>query len=410
MNAYFNRAELKNRLRNFLYTVSNLKPAVKLGVSALLAVILIFLLLPVSHKPDAEIRKILAYSPATEAAAYYERQGPKAAYDFITFYESLPGVTADAQLNAIKQKAEEERSSWLYMGKEFGAGLIGLEHNETYAKWANTVVTFVPYGTDVQQATKYANELLQEWNNYKNGAEVDMLHLGVATLGLVEVCLSLLPGDNPTINKLKGQTNALLNSLRPMNAKLRKIVTDMLEPALKKLESSGLADETDARSLFKTITNKKNQFLSILDDAEGTLDHFQSLVNLENRNKNLVPAVVAASSNFKELDKNAAVAQEIAKLNPNVLLYGGAAAIAAAERLKAKGQLNIKTLEAAMKYGVPGLNAAGVISMDKLEKEIAQAKTGSCLRPRFPLIVTLILILLLGLAAAVLWRPNLFNF
>lgn len=375
------------------------------GLTALLLALCVFLLIPVSYKPDPLVQRILEYSPVKQAQEYYNKSGAKAAFDFVNFYESLPGVQPNPALNEIREKAAEERSSWTYMGREIGAALLGLEHHEQYAKWAKTAVNLVPYGKDIHAVTRYANEMIQEWRNYSSGKEIDMLHLGVATLGLLEVGIGLLPGDNEMINKLKAQTNTLLDSLKMMNAELRAAATEVLELAFKSLEKSGLNEETDSQSLLDMIKEKSGQFMGILDQAETGLNYFQGLVNLEQKNKSLVPIVVNSSSDFRELDKNSEVAGEIAKLNPDVLLYGGSAALQAAERLKAQGSFNIKILEDAMKYGVPGLNAVGIIPVSKLEKDIGMAKNPSGWYLRLPAIVTFIIILASFIGLIFIWLP-----
>lgn len=392
-------------LIRYIPGMPNASIAVKCGLTAILVAICLFFMIPVSSQPDPMVKEILSYSPAAEAENIYEKNGPKAAFEFVNFYENLPGAIKSPQLDVIRQKANEERASLSYVTKEVGSALLGMEHHENYARLTQSAVGLVPYGRDLQLAGKYANEIIKEWKNYKSGQDIDTLRLGVATLGLVEVAISLLPGDNPTVSRLKAQTNVLLESLKVMNGKLRDVVSGILKPVLQTLEKSGLNQDSSGQELIDMIQTQSKKFMGILDQAETCLNQFQALVNLERKNKDFVPLVVASSSNLNELDTNYKLAQEIAKLNPNVLLYGGVPALQAAERLNAQGTFNIQTLEAAMAYGKYGLNAVGIMSWNQLEKEIEQARAGKTSKFRIPGVLIAIIILASLLIIARTWTP-----
>lgn len=380
--------------------------AIKIGLSIIILGICVFLLIPVPYKNYDLVKQTLTYSPVKQVRDYYAELGPKAAFDFINFYESLPGVVQNPELMRIKEEANSERSRWTYIGKELGLGLLGMKPHENYAKYAKSAVKFVPYANDIHSASEYANELIQEYRNYKNGTNIDMLHLGVASLGLIEVAIGLLPGDNPTINKLKPQTHALLDSLKMLNPKLRDEVANVLNPIFNKIEKSDLAQDKDGNALVQIIKDKSSQFMTILKQAEDCLNNFQGLVNLEKKNENLVPVVVSSSTNFNELKENSELAEEIAKLNPDVLLYGGDAALQAANRLKNEGKFDIKTLEAAMKYGQAGLKTVGIIPINQLEKEIKNISDNhSASHFRFPLIIILLIIVVSIVFLAKTWIP-----
>lgn len=379
----------------------------KIGLSAILGCLCLFVLLPVQNEPSETLKQILAFSPGKQAQDFYDRDGPKAAYDYAVFYEGLPGAINDPELSAIKTKAYEERSSWLYMGKELTLGFFGLKHHEDYAGIAKSAVSLIPFGGDLQSAARYGNELLQEWSNYREGKETDPLHLGLAALGVVQVVLGLV-SNNDALNQIKAQTNALLNSLDYMNPQLKEVLLGKFDSVFKSLANTDLAKADSWDSLKQIIIDKRNQFVGILENAEGALGQFQSLINLDEKYKDFAPVVVAASANESELNRNAEMASKIAAINPNILLYGGEPALLAAERLQQKGDFNIKTLEAALAYGPAGLNALGALPFQELEKEVNEARNGDYgSHFRLPGFLAFLIVLAAALTITLFWLPEL---
>lgn len=377
----------------------------KVPITAIIILICFLILIPKSNKINPLIQEMLNFSPVKTAEEYLKQQGPKAAYDYINFYENLPGVTHNEELNIIKEKAKKERKSIKYIGKELTFGVLGLEHHEAYAKVVNAVSGMIPYSKDAKDLAKNVSALASEWSKYKTG-NVDMLHLGLAGLGVAEIIASFLPVDIPGLHKIKMATNTLLDNTRFMNENLKKIITQTFDPVFDSLKKSDVINDPEAKNLITNISGKKEKILSILDATQEGMDQFQSFVNLSGKHKNITPIVAASSSDISQLDQYSDIAIELSKENKDLVLFGGEEVLKAAMYQKTHGGINVNQLLSAIRYGPAGLNALVKLNEKKIQNEFKIAQSKIKYRPLLPIPIIILIWLISSLIIIKTWMFN----
>lgn len=402
-----NQQTIKNALRK-VPGAHKYGVKIRIAVTCAIVALCLCLLIPLKNKPDPLIAKMAAYSPASEAESFYAQEGPKAAYDFVSFYQSLPGAKASPELLAVKSRAEAERSSWSYLGKEVGLGLLGLGAHERYAQVAGALTGQIPYASDAREIAKYARELTREWENLQSGKGIDALHTGLAALGLTQAVVSLLPNDMPYIKSLQQTTNSLMEATRYMNGQLKDAILKYLDPIFNLIRKSGLEKIGDMSTgeILAFAEEKQSQLFAAMNEIEDKLDEFDKFGRLSQKSQLLSGVVAAASDNMAELEANSAVASDLNRINPNILLFGGPEALEAANRqIKSQGKISAGELEAAMVYGTAGLEAVGKLPVDKLGQYVKEGTTGS------HFILPFFVIILIWIAAALIilrtwWRED----
>lgn len=398
-------------IKNFLEYVpapANASPKIRLLFSAILVIVFIFLCIPFASndKYNKYIEKMIKFSPVKEAQSLYEKNGPRAASEYVSFYQSLPNYKKNESLNKIKEKAEEHRGQWVYIAEEFGRGLIGMKPHEYYAETVSHISGYVPYLSDVKDIVAHGRGLWNNWNKFKNNENVDALQLGIDGIGLTASLCGLIPAAGHAADPVKKSAGILRKCVEIMTNELKTYILQLFKNVFNYIMKSGLL-ETDIKSynqLSGMLAAKKNQFEEAMTLAEGAMKQLYPLLNLAAHNWGAASLVLQNAKSPEELKNYIDLVTQMDKTNPKILEYGGSNALKAAARLEKEGALNMREIENAMAYGQAGLEAVGHIPARYFSASSLKIEKGGLSGARK--IILFIFGLYSLLALIKIWRPQ----
>ncbi len=124
--------EMLKKVFNYIPAPANKSQLYRIIFSSLLALILLALFIPFRTVKNPWAEKMRSFSPVSHAQTLYNKYGPKMAYDYILYYQSLPNVPANDALNQMKSRLDQERSSLKYKANE----IIGIFTGDTHENYA----------------------------------------------------------------------------------------------------------------------------------------------------------------------------------------------------------------------------------------------------------------------------------
>lgn len=378
---------------------------VKYIFTGILVFIFILLCIPSGSGESGYIARMKEFSPVVKAREIYDKEGPKAASEYVTFYQSLPNYRPDNALAAIKEEAEKQRSSWSYKAGEIGRGLIGMDQHEDYANITSTISQYVPYLSDARSIFAHGKGLYEHWNKFQNDESIDSLALGMDGIGLAASLWGLIPGVGHAADPVKSSTDTLRKCVGMMSSGVKNYVMQVFNKVFKFIGQSGILEikASDFSQLSKLVDSKKEQFSEAMTLTGAALKELQPLTNLALDNWNAAAAVLANASTPEELNRYINIAARIDKSNEDIMQFGGSAALQAASRMDREGRFDVNLLKSAMLYGDAGLEAVGNIPAAEILAYPLRASSGfgfwrMALLAVFGLYVVLALIKI--------WRPE----
>lgn len=377
----------------------------KYGLTSILVFVFILLCIPSGSSDNGYIDRMKQFSPVNKARELYKKDGPRAASEYVSFYQSLPGYQANQELNQIKAEAEQHRSSWTYMAAEFGRGLIGMDHHEDYSSLTSSIAAYVPYLSDARDILTHGKGLYEHWNKFQNNENINSLELGLDGVGLAASLWGLIPGIGHAGDPIKQSTGVLRKCVSLMSNGVKTYVMQVFNKAFKFISKSGILDikMSDFGDLTKLVENKKGQFNEAMNLVAGSFKELQPLINLALDNWGAASAVLSTASTPEELKSYINIANRIDKNNEDILKFGGKAALQAASRLEKAGGFNINLLKSAMLYGDAGLEAVGNIPAEELLAPSPKAESSFGF---WRLALLVIYVLFAALMIARIWRPE----
>lgn len=392
-------------LLEFIPLPKKMSRLTKYVLTSILVIVFIFLCIPSKSNENGYIARMKQFSPVTKARNLYEKDGPRAASEYVSFYQSLPGYQANEELSKIKAEAEKHRSSWSYMAEEFGRGLIGMDHHEDYSSITSSIAKYVPYLSDARGIFTHGKGLYEHWNKFQNNENINSLELGLDGVGLAASLWGLIPGIGHAGDPVKQSTGVLRKCVSLMSNGVKNHVMQVFNASFKYISKSGILDikVSDFSDLSKLVENKKGQFNEAMNLVAGSFKELQPLINLALDNWGAASTVLATASSPEELESYINIANRIDKNNEDVLKFGGRAALQAASRLEKAGNFNVDLLKSAMLYGDAGLDAVGNIPAEELTAHPLNAGSSfGFWRLALLAIYTLFAALLIGR----IWRPE----
>lgn len=322
------------------------------------------------------MQKIINYNPVTQANEILETGDKKKASEFIAFYQSLPGVKKNKNLEALKNEIDKERSKLTYKAKEIAKASLGFEHHEDYAGKVGSVMGRVPYISDAQTIISTSRELYKDYDDFKQGKPVDTLHLGLTSVGLASALYGLLPGVGHAADPVKKSTGILSKSVKFMKKKLRTSIIALFQPVFQAIRNTGILEikYNNINNIKKAVEEKKSQFAEVMGMAKESFKILLPYTKVAVTNWPIAAVAVASSSSVDQLNANIKLASEIDADDAGIIQFGETAALEAGARLQAKGEFSVNALKSAMRYGPEGLALLGKVSPDKLEKTVKKAK------------------------------------
>lgn len=295
----------------------------------------------------------IAYNPVEHAQELVNNGHYSAAYDFLSFYEEIPGVETSQEFNVLKAQIENERASFTYRANEILKGLLWGESEEDYGVTAEMVTEVLAFG-DVRA-------LYRETSRYLNGEEVDELNAGLAGLGLVLSAAQAGP-QLAAVLPFKSLVGMLRKSVALMRKSFRLGISKIFQPII-------ASSDVVVRSL------KKGEIHPLLREVlEQCRSQFGSLADLARLNPRTALLVIRHSPDVVSLDRNTRLAIKMGPDAKQILAHGGAESLEAAAQLEKKGKLSGVTLKKAAKYGKPGYRALVEMSLEELEMQVRSAR------------------------------------
>ncbi|MDO4936707.1 MAG: hypothetical protein Q4E62_02210 [Sutterellaceae bacterium] len=181
-------------------------------------------------------------NPVAHARELLDQGKYSEAQDYISFFKSLPNVTAKETeaFKPLDTELEAVRDSWQYQAKELGKGFFLGESEEFYGQVAGLVSELTSVG-DVR-------DLWQSGVNYVHGDDVDELTAGLSAVGLALTIMSVGPQAGVTIpaktgiavvktaNKARKLSKSLQESIKVLTTRMVKnksiepVMKDLIEP------------------------------------------------------------------------------------------------------------------------------------------------------------------------------------
>lgn len=358
------------------------------------------------------IKGALSFSPYQYAEDLYKEGKLKTAYNYIQFYETIPGIDAK-KFADLKEKIESGRDITTLQGIKHHAGEAlksakGEESDEIYSSVVSTAVDFTSIG-DIR-------ELYKEWNNYSKNNDVDKLNAGMAGIGLAMTIGELVPGTIALIEPLKKPLTMIRKSLKTMSSSLKKSIKKIFEPLIESIAKSKIfknIDWTSLKSIRSSVTSKSDEFVNIAKKSKNVFGELGDFVPLAMKNPSAVPDVIKYSSNIEELKSFSKVAMTMGEESSSILRFGGKNALEAGVELTKKGVKDQSIIKKSMRYGKSGLKAVEKgISMKRITKAVDLLNNSFTLLKLFmftwllsqiPWLMAFVIWLFLGLVIAKSW-------
>lgn len=315
-------------------------------------VLVFFIYLIVSVKFCTTTQLVLdaiAYNPVEHAQNLCNEGRLFAAYEYLSFYEKIPGVSPSQEFLALKEQIGNDRSTFSYMTKELCKGLFLGESEEEYGVTAEMVTEAVALGD--------ARALYGEARHYVNGEEVNPVNVGLSTLGLALAAAQMGP-QAAVVAPFRSIVNLLRKSSVLMSKPLRAGIRRIFLPVINNSEAvvNGLKKGEIHPELGEVIRQCRAAFDSVADLAQ--------------RSPRAALQVIRHTDDVNNLSRNARVVMQMGQDATQILVHGGKESLEAAAQLQKAGKLDGSTLKRAMKYGKPGLKALLDMTLEELEEQV----------------------------------------
>lgn len=325
----------------------------RLFVSAIIVIIIWGILYVKLSSTMQFIFDAIAYNPVEHAQELVNNGHYSVAYDFLSFYEEIPGVETSQEFNALKAHIENERASFTYKANEILKGVFRGESEEDYGVTAEMVTEYLAVG-DVRV-------LYKETSRYLNGEEVDALNVGLAGLGLVLSAAQTGP-QVAAVLPLKSLVGMLRKSVGLMHKSFRLGISKIFQPII-------ASSDVVVRSLKKGEIHPRLQ--EVLEQCRSM---FGSLAYLARLNPRTALLVIRHTPDVASLDRNVRLAIKMGPDAKQILAHGGKESLEAAAQLEKKGKLSGVILKKAAKYGKAGYRALREMSLEELEMQVRSAR------------------------------------
>ena len=319
-------------------------------------VLAFFIGLIISVKCDTVNQAIidaLLYNPVEHAQKLRDERRLFTAHEYLTFYESIPGVSISQEFRDLKTQIDRERNTVGYITQEVCKGLFLGESEETYGVSAEAITEMLAFG-DVRA-------LYGEAKHYANNEEVDHVTAILSGLGLT---LSVAQA---------GPQAAIVGPFKSVITLLRKGAVLMSKPL-----------RTGIRRIFQPLINNSEAIASgikrgeIHPELSGVLAQcrtvFEGITALTQNNPRAALQVIRLTDDVRDLNKNVLLTMHMGKDAAQILTHGGKQALATAEQLQKRGRLDVSTLKQSMKYGKAGLEALKDFTVDELEDMVRKQR------------------------------------
>lgn len=378
----------------------------KILFSSILALIFLFLCVPLKSVKNPYAEGMLAFSPAQQAREIYDMGGPKEAWDYIVFYQGLPNVKRDAELEKIKAVAEAHRGSWTYRAEELGRGAIGANTHEEYSTKFKGAVSFVPGLAEVGNLMADGQNIYGHWRKFKNDESVNTFLLALDGAGLVLDIAGFVPANKIVTKPAKKAMTPIRNAWAKISPEVKNYIFNLFKPVFAAIAQSNLMEfkRSDLANPASFYESKKNQFNQVVALTKTALGNLGPILALSAKSEPIAEVVMLNSQTPQELEINLELANRFTKEDMPILKFGGAEALRAAARLKERGELDPQVLKAAMSYGPAGLNAVGHMSAaDIIKGDFSPRRAYSWLQ----ILLLVLYIPYTCLAMIKIWRPEL---
>lgn len=383
----------------------------KIIFSSILALIFLFLCVPLKSVKNPYAEKMLAFSPAEQAREIKnrDRENPQAALDYIKFYQGLPDVKPDAALEEVKAEVEADRSL-ADKTKSMAEEIVKQYFGEDNAQLIELIQLFMPAGVNPYHYIslyKDGGKLYEYVGNFQNDKDINFAELGVDSAGFLLGIAAILP---PPLGNAAKPANKAIAPVRKVWKKIpdkvKQNISDTFKPVLVTIENSNLMvfnrrDFDDLKALYET---KKDQFNKVRERTEAALAQLGPILEVSAKSEPVAEVVLLNSPTPEELKNNLKLVKGFEKEDMPILQFGGVEALRAAARLQKRGEFDTQVLKAAMRYGPAGLAAVGNMPRDDIRKGDFSPKRG------YSWLQILLLVLYVPYAVLALiktWRPGL---
>ncbi|MBD5557754.1 MAG: hypothetical protein HDQ92_04165 [Desulfovibrio sp.] len=361
----------------------------KIVFSSVLALIFLFLCVPLKSEKNPYVEEMRTFSPAKQAEEY-KKVGPEEVLAYAAFYQSLPNAKQDAALEQIKAEAEVKSSSLTHKAKKYG----------------KVAAEFVPGVSDVGDLISHGQSLYGHWQKFQNDESVNTFLLALDSTGLVLDIAGFMPANQTVTKPAKKAMTPIRKAWAKIKPEVKEYIFKLFKPVFAAISRSGLMDFTSSELAHPTAlyNAKKDQFNQVKMLTKAAFDNLGPILVLSVKNEPLAEVVMLNSTSPEEVEANLKLANELTNEYMDILKFGGPEAFRAAVRLKERGELDPQVLKAAMSYGPAGLKAIGhVPSSDILKGDFSSRRAYSWLQ----ILLLVLYIPYFCLAMIKIWRPEL---
>ena len=299
------------------------------------------------------IMDALFYDPVEHAQNLRDERRLFAASEYLTFYESIPGVSISQEFRTLKTQIDTERNTFGYITQETCKGLFWGESEETYGISAEAITEVLAFG-DVRA-------LYGEAKHYVNNEEVDPVNVTLSVLGLMLSAVQTGP-QAAIVTPLKSVATLLRKSVLLMSKPLRAGIRRMLQPIINNREAI-------------TSSLKRGEVHPELSGVVAECrSAFEGITALTQSNPRAALQVIRLTDDVRDLNKNVILTMRMGEDATQILAHGGKQALETAEQLQKAGRLNGSTLKMSMKYGKAGLEAIKDITIEELEEMVRKQR------------------------------------
>ena len=316
----------------------------------------IFIGLIISVKCDTvhqAITDALFYDPVEHAQKLRDERRLFTAYEYLTFYESIPGVSISQEFKNLKTQIESERSTVGYIAQEFCKGLFLGESEETYGVSAEAITEMFAIG-DIRA-------LYGEAKHYANNEEVDHVNAILSGLGLTLSAAQAGP-QRAIVGPFKSVITLLRKGAVLMSKPLRIGIRRIFQPLIN--NSEAISRGLKRGEIHPELSGVVAQCRSV----------FEGITALIQNNPRAALLVIRLTDDVRELNKNVLLTMHMGKDATQILTHGGKQALETAEQLQKNGRLDVYKLKQSMKYGRAGLEALKDFTIEQLEDMVRKQR------------------------------------
>lgn len=351
----------------------------KIIFSSILALIFLFLCVPLKSVKNPYAEEMLAFSPAEQAREIKnrDRKNSQAALDYIKFYQGLPDVKPDAALEEVKAEVEAGRG-WVDNLKDkttsTAKDLVG---ENAYAFLHPLAKSLLPAGLDPDFLIELyddSQKVYEHWRTYKNGENVNAANLAMDGTGFILGIVTLVPGPTSTAAKpARKALGPVRKTWANIPGQVKDEIFELFKPIFVVITESNLmefnrSDLSGLDSFYNFYKSKTGQLQEVATRTESALEHLGPILALSAKNEPAAELVLLNSPTPKELEINLELANRFTNEDMPILQFGGGEALRAAARLQKRGEFDTQVLKAAMRYGPAGLAAVGNMPGDDIIK------------------------------------------